>query len=92
MAVTTAVDCTCPSLLHLTWVASSNRYGTVISPRSRDASSPTWASIDLHIALTWSFESLSMPIFRSIRSIFLLETPLAYDSATAATTARSALK
>ena len=31
-----------------------------------------------------------MPIFRAIRSILLVETPLAHDSATAAATARSA--
>ena len=31
-----------------------------------------------------------MPIFRAIRSIFLVETPLAHDSATAAATARTA--
>ena len=31
-----------------------------------------------------------MPIFRAIHSIFLVETPLAHDSATAAATARSA--
>lgn len=90
MAVTTAVDCTRPSLLHLTWVASSNRYGPSISPRSRDASSPTSASNDLHMAMTWYFESLPMPIFRAIRSIFLVETPLVHDSATAAATAWSA--
>lgn len=35
------------------------------------------------MALTWSFESPSMPILRAIRSIFLVETPFAHDSATA---------
>ena len=52
-------------------------------PRSRETSSATPASNDLHTALIWSFESLSIPIFRAIRSIFLVETPLAYVSATA---------
>ncbi len=42
------------------------------------------------MALTWSFEILSMPIFRAIRSILLIETPFAHDSATAAATAWSA--
>jgi len=32
--------------------------------RPRAASSPTSASSDLHMVLTWSFESLSMPILR----------------------------
>ena len=35
------------------------------------------ASSDLRIALTLSFESLSMPIFRAIRAIFLVEMPWA---------------
>lgn len=42
------------------------------------------------MALTRSLESLSMPILRAIRSIFLVEAPFAHDSATAAATARSA--
>lgn len=42
------------------------------------------------MALTWSFESLSIPTLRAILSIFLVDTPLAHDSATAAATARSA--
>ena len=64
--------------------------GNPTSPRSREASSATPASSNLHIALIWSFESLSMPIFWAIRSIFLVETPLAHDFAAAAAPARSA--
>lgn len=59
-------------------------------PSPREASSPTSASSDSHIAPTWSLESLSMPILRAIRSIFLVDTPFAHGSATAAATARSA--
>ena len=60
-----------------------NRWENPTSPRSREVSSATPAYSDLNIALVWSFESPSIPIF-------LVETSLAHDSTTAAATARSA--
>ena len=43
------------------------------------------------MALTWSLESLSTPSFSAIFWTFLVLVPVAYISATAATSARSTL-
>ena len=43
------------------------------------------------MALTWSFDSLSIPIAAAIFCTFLVLAPVAHVSATAATIARSTL-
>lgn len=53
-------------------------------------SSATSASRSFAIALTWSFDSLDIPSLSAMRCTLRVEVPVAYISATAGTTARSA--
>lgn len=59
------------------------------SPSGRATSSSTSESRLSHMALTWSFESRSMPMACAALCTFLVLVPVAYISATAATTALS---
>ena len=59
------------------------------APSGLAASSSTSASRLAQMALTWSLDSLSMPMAAATFWTFLVLVPVAYISATAATTARS---
>ena len=59
------------------------------SPRGLVLSSSTSASRSAHMALTWSFDSLSIPSLCATACTFLVLVPVRYISATAATTALS---
>ncbi len=87
MAVTMAVEETCPSLPRFTHAAPGQRWGIARSPRGLAGSSPTSASRLLAMLLAWSFESLPVPILPAILWTFLVLVPVPCISATAAMSA-----
>ena len=72
-------------------MASSHRYGMRRPDRSRPKSSSLSASRPDTMALTWSFDSLSMPIAAAALATLRVLVPVAYISLTAAASARSTL-
>lgn len=89
IAVATAVEATRPPRRHLTQVASSQMQGIARASGGPSARSAISASRVAAIAPTRSLPSLSMPIFSAILCTFLVPVPVAYISATGATSARS---
>ena len=89
IAVTTAVEQTLPPRRHFTYAAFEPQIRRARFAQIRPSSSATSASRFFAIALTWSFDNLEMPSFSATRCTLRVDVPVAYISATAATTARS---